>query len=158
MRIDKVLLPTGKTTTREIVEHGDCICVVPMDESGNVILVRQYRKAIERYMLEVPAGGIDPEETPDAAAHRELLEETGYRANRMELVAFFWTTPGYCTEGMYAFLATGIKSGHNQPEDDESIEVTQAHISMIPTLVSRGEIQDAKSIASLMLVIGKQGI
>ncbi len=157
LRVDTVRLPSGRLISREIIEHGDCVCIVPLDRDGNAVLVRQYRKAIERYLLEVPAGGIDPGEAAEEAAHRELREETGYRAGRMEQLSYFWTTPGYCTEGMHAFLATELEAGEGQPEEDESIELVKVSLERVPEMIAAGEIQDAKSIASLMLVVGRRG-
>ena len=155
LRVDTVRLPSGRLTSREIIEHGDCVCIVPLDRDGNAVLVRQYRKAIERHLLEVPAGGIDPGEAAEDAAHRELREETGYRSGKMELLSFFWTTPGYCTEGMHAFLATELEAGEGQPEEDEAIELVKVPLERVPEMIAAGEIQDAKSIASLMLVVGR---
>jgi ADP-ribose pyrophosphatase len=155
LRVDTVRLPNGGTIRREIVEHGDCVCIVPLDRNGNVILVRQYRKAVESHLLEVPAGGIDPGEDAEAAAHRELREETGYRAREMSLLSYFWTTPGYCTEGMYAYLASGLETGPQQHEEDEAIEVVKMPLSDVPDLVARGVLQDAKSIAALLLAAAR---
>ena len=112
VRVDTVRLASGRRTTREIVlVHGHSVSVVPVDEDGNVYLVRQYRKPLELVLLEVVAGGIDEGETAEEAAHRELREEAGLRAERLELLSFFWMSPGFCTEGMHAYLATGIEFG-----------------------------------------------
>ena len=111
MRVDKVKLGSGRLTTREIVVAPDSVSVVPVDEEGNVYLVRQYRKPPDRVLLEVVAGGVDEGESPLEAAHRELGEEAGLTAEKMELLSFFWMSPGFCTEGMHAYLATGLRSG-----------------------------------------------
>ena len=104
VRVDKVRLPGGRVTTREIVEHGDSVCVVPVDEAGNVVLVRQYRKPMEQVLLEVPAGGIDHGEVSEATVLRELQEETGFTAARIRHLSSFWLAPGWCTEFMHAYL------------------------------------------------------
>ena len=155
VRVDRVRLPNGRRTTREIVLAPNSVCVVPVDEDGNVYLVRQYRKPPERLMLEVVAGGVDAGESAEEAAHRELGEEAGLRAERMDLLSFFWMSPGFCTEGMHAYLATGLTVGENAPEDDESIEVVRVKLSEVAGMIASGEIQDCKSIASLMLAMGK---
>ena len=155
LRVDTVRLPDGRLVLREIVEHSDCVCVVPLDGEGNVVLVRQYRKPIERFLLEVPAGGIHPGEEPEDAARRELVEETGYRARGLERLAYFWTSPGFCTEGMHAYLATGLEAGTHSLDDDESIEVVKAPLENVPSMIASGEIRDGKSIASLMLAMGR---
>lgn len=155
VRVDRVRLPNGRRTTREIVLAPNSVCVVPVDEDGNVYLVRQYRKPPERLMLEVVAGGVDEGESALEAAHRELQEEAGLRAERMELLSFFWMSPGFCTEGMHAYLATGLTVGENAPEDDESIEVVRVGLAEVAGMIASGEIQDCKSIASLMLALGR---
>jgi ADP-ribose pyrophosphatase len=153
LRVDTVELPDGRKTKREIVEHGECVAIVAIDAQDNVILVRQFRKPVERSLLEVPAGGVDPGEEPGDCARRELGEETGYSAQNWEYLAGFYTSPGFCTEYMHLFLATGLEPGEQAPEADETIEVIHIPLSQIPELITSGEICDAKSIAGLLRVI-----
>lgn len=124
---------------------------------GATILVRQYRKAVEKTLLEVPAGGIDVGETPETAARRELLEETGFTADIIEPLASFYSSPGFCTERGYAFLATELTPGEAQPEFDETIQVIPVPLNDMPNVIRRGEIQDAKSIVSLLLTLDRLG-
>ena len=153
LRVDTVELPSGRKTKREIVEHGECVAIVAIDAQDNVILVRQFRKPVERSLLEVPAGGVDPGEEPSDCACRELKEETGYLAQDLEYLGGFYTSPGFCTEYMHLFLATGLEPGERAPEEDENIEVIPIPLSQIPELITSGEICDAKSIAGLLGVI-----
>ena len=129
--------------------------IVPFDSWGNVILVRQYRKAVEKILLEVPAGGIDGGEVPEAAAGRELMEETGFTAKTLEPLGVFYTAPGFCTQSMHAFLAKGLIPGDARPEFDESIEVVPVPLDAIRGLLARGEIQGGKSITSLLLALAR---
>ena len=155
VRVDTVRLANGRLTTREIVDGSNSVCIVPVDDRGNVFMVRQYRKAIERHILEVPAGAMDDGEEPEAAARRELREETGFGAEKLEFLSFFWTTPGYCTEGMYAYLATGLSLGDIAPDEDENIEVVKVALKEVPSMIASGDIVDCKSIASLMLALSR---
>ena len=150
-------LPDGGLSTREIVEHSDMVAIVPVDSYGNAILVRQYRKAVEEILLEVPAGGIDVGETPEAAARRELLEETGFTADIIKPLANFYSSPGFCTERGHAFLATELTPGEAQPEFAESIQVIPVPLNDVPNIIRRGELQDAKSIVALLLTLGRLG-
>jgi ADP-ribose pyrophosphatase len=153
LRVDTVRLPNGGLTRREIVEHPNSVCVVPLDDQGRVLLVRQYRKPAERTLLEVPAGGVEEGEEPDGCVQRELQEETGYSAEHIQHIASFWTTPGFCTELMHTYLATGLKPGTLKQEADEDIQLVRVPLRDVPGLIRRGEIQDAKSIASLLMVL-----
>ena len=158
LRVDTVRLADGQETTREVVEHGESVAVVPLDGKGNVILVRQYRKAVEMTLLEVPAGSVEEGEDPVVCARRELLEETGYTANDMESIASFYTTPGFCTERMHAYLATGLTSGKAQPEADEQIEVVPVSLKEIGELIRGRVIQDGKTLASLLLILDRLSV
>ena len=153
LRVDTVVLPSGRMSKREIVEHRGSVTVVPVDDLGNVVLVRQYRKAIDKWLLEVPAGGLDDGETPINAAARELQEETGYRAATLEHLCTFYTTPGFCTEMMHAFLATCLVSGDARPEEDENIEIVHLPVETVLEMISRGEFQDAKTIAAIHMAV-----
>lgn len=151
VHVDRVRLQNGRESTREIVEHAPSICVVPVDADGNVLLVRQYRKPTDEFLLEVPAGGIEEGETPEEATRRELQEEIGHNAGDLEPLSAFWLAPGWCSEYMYAFLATDLRPADLDSDEDEFIEVIRVPLSEAPNLIARGEIQDAKSVASLLL-------
>ncbi len=153
LRVDTVVLPGGRVSSREIVEHSGAVAIVPLDSGMNVLMVRQYRKPVEQPLLEVPAGGLDEGEEPEACAHRELREETGYLAARMEALASFFTTPGFCDEVMHAFLATGLTPGVADPDEDENIEVVPVPLDRVLSMIQQGEIRDAKSIAALLLTL-----
>ncbi len=153
LRVDTVQLPGGRVSQREIVEHSGSVAVVPLDGQGNVLMVRQYRKPVEQELLEIPAGMLEPGEEPEAAARRELEEETGYTAHRMEPLVRFFTSPGFCDEEMRSFLATGLVAGQPNPDEDEQIELVPVPLAHAPEMIHRGEIRDGKSISALLLAI-----
>ena len=153
LRVDTIVLPSGRQTTREIAEHDNSVCMVPVDEESEVLLVRQYRKAVELDLLEVPAGGIEPNETPEEAVVRELQEEVGYTAGKVKPLAGFWVSPGWCTEYMYSYLATELTPAKLEADFDENITVVRVPLDSIMGLIGEGQIQDSKSVASLLLAI-----
>lgn len=123
LRVDTVRLPNGQTTVREIVEHRGAVAIVPLDDDGNVILVRQFRKPAERYLLEIPAGTRDPDEPMEVCLQRELREETGFAAGKVERLAGYYSAVGFCTEFIGVYLATDLRRGQAGPDEDEFIEV-----------------------------------
>ncbi|MBI2171199.1 MAG: NUDIX hydrolase [Chloroflexi bacterium] len=151
LRVDTVSLPDGGTARREVVEHSQSVTILPVDGQGNVLLERQYRKPVEAWLLEAPAGGMNEGEDPEAAARRELREETGYTARKMEHLASFYVSPGFCTELMHTYLATGLVAGRADPEEDEHIDVTFVPLCQAIKMISTGEIVDGKTIAALLL-------
>ena len=150
LRVDTVQMPSGRETTREIVEHGDCVAIVAIDADDNVLLVKQFRKPVERELLEIPAGGIEPDEDPVTAVRRELQEEIGYLPKKVERLGGFYSSPGYCTEYLHLYLATDLIPSQLYAEDTESIRLTRVPVSQIPSLIASGTICDAKSIAGLL--------
>ncbi len=151
VRVDKVRLTDGTITTRDIVDHPNSVCIVAVDEAGNVLLVRQYRKAPERELLELPAGVIDPGEEPLVAAQRELREETGYSASELRQLGYFFAAPGSMTECLFSFLATGLCEDALSPDDDERIQLERMPFDDVVRMARAGEIHDAKTLASLLL-------
>ena len=151
LRVDTVRLPGGRETEREIVEHADCVAMVAIDAEGNILLVNQFRKAVEKELLEIPAGGIDPGEDPVTAVRREMQEETGYLPRRVERLGGFYATPGYGTEYLHLYLATDLVPSPLQAEDTEGISLVRVSASQIPALITSGRICDAKSIAGLLI-------
>ncbi len=158
VRVDTIRLPNGRETTREIVDHAPSICVVPVDGDGNVLLVRQYRKPTESFLLEVPAGGIEDGEEPEEATRRELQEEIGHTAADLMELSAFWLVPGWASEYMYAYLATGLTPAVLDSDEDEFIDVVPVRLSEIPDRIADGSIQDAKSVASLLLAMRVLGV
>lgn len=142
-------MPSGRQTTREVVEHSDCVAVVALGGDDNVLLVKQYRKAIEKELLEIPAGGIEPSEDPVAAVQREMREETGFLPRKIERLGGFYSTPGYCNEYLYLFFAADLTPSPLEAEDTESISVVWVPLKDIPGFITSGKICDAKSIAGL---------
>jgi ADP-ribose pyrophosphatase len=152
-------MPSGRETTREIVEHGDCVAIIAIDDEDNVLLVNQFRKPVEKKLLEIPAGGIEPGEEPADCVRRELREETGFLPQRVERLGGFYSAPGYCTEYLHLYLATELVPSPLQAEDSESIRLVRVRLSEVPGLITSGSICDAKSIAGLLafLEYRKQG-
>ena len=150
LRVDTVSTPDGRETTREIVEHSDCIAVVAIDADGKVLLVNQFRKAVEKELLEIPAGGIEDGEDPVTTVRREMQEETGYLPQKVKKLGGFYSAPGYCSEYLHLYLAADLIPSRLYAEDTESIELVRMPVSQIPALIASGKICDAKSIAGLL--------
>ena len=150
LRVDTVEKASGTKTTREVVEHSDCVAVVALDEQGNILLVRQFRHAVDRLLLEIPAGGIDPGENPIDAVRRELQEEIGYFPRKIERLGGFYSIPGYGTEYLHCFVASDLVPARLVAEDTDEIELVRVSSDKIPQLIASGEICDAKSIAALL--------
>jgi ADP-ribose pyrophosphatase len=153
MRVDTVLTADGRRSTREIVEHPDCIAVVALDTGGNVLLERQYRQPIGKELLEIPAGGIDAGEEPEAAVVREMREETGFRPQQVTKLTGFYSSPGFTTEYLHLYLATDLVPDPLSAEDTAGIEVVPVPLTQIPDLISSGKIQDGKSIVGLLFYL-----
>jgi ADP-ribose pyrophosphatase len=153
MRVDTVEKAGGRKTTRDVVEHSDCVAVVVIDGQDNIILVRQFRHPVDRFLLEIPAGGIDPGEEPLDSVRRELQEEIGYFPRRIDKLGGFYSIPGYGTEYLHCFLATDLIPGRLVAEDTEDIELIRISPREIPRLITSGEICDAKSIAALLMFL-----
>jgi ADP-ribose pyrophosphatase len=155
VRVDRVIEPGGHSAIREIVVHPGAVCIVARTADDSVILIRQYRHATGRELLEIPAGGLHAGEDPLEAARRELEEETGYRAGSMVERGRFWTTPGFTTEFMYLFEATDLVKTATNPDEDEVIEVDILPRTETLRMIDEGVIQDAKSILGLLRVLAK---
>jgi amino-acid N-acetyltransferase len=150
VRVDTVITAAGHETTREIVEHVDCIVAVPVDKENNVILVQQYREAVGKKLLELPAGGIDPGEDPIECVRRELQEEIGYLPRKVRKIGGFYPSPGYNTGYLYLFTARNLTPSRLVAEDTEEIDVVRVPVEKIPQLLESGDITDAKTIIGLM--------
>lgn len=147
--VDRIVEPSGKEVEREIIRHGGAAVLLPVTDDRRVVLIRQYRYAAGELMLEVPAGTIDPGESPEETAQRELLEETGYEARRLEKIAEFFPSPGILTELMHLYLATGLEEKAAAPEEDESIEIVELPFERALGLEPGREVRDAKTIIAL---------
>lgn len=150
LRVDEVMLPSGRESMREVIEHKGAVVIVAVDDEKNVLLVRQFRHAANIELLELPAGGIDPGETPEQAARREMQEETGYIPAKLERLGGFYSAPGYASEYLYLFLATDLAPARLIAEDTEEIKVVRMPIAEAAELIHKGDIRDAKSIAGLL--------
>jgi ADP-ribose pyrophosphatase len=153
IRVDTVQKAGGTKTTREVVEHSNCVAVVALDEQGKVLLVRQFRHAVDKFLLEIPAGGIDPGEEPVDSVRRELQEEIGYFPRKIDRLRGFYATPGYGTEYLHCFVATDLVPARLVAEDTDDIELVRVSRDEIPRLIASGEICDAKSIAALLMFL-----
>jgi ADP-ribose pyrophosphatase len=146
--------PDGSTFLRDIVHHPGAVSVVPLLDDGRVVMVRQYRSALETEILEIPAGKRDVEgEPPELTAKRELAEEVGLDSDHLELLAEFYNSPGFCDEHSYTYLATALREVERAPVDAEESAMEIVHIALddVPLLIARGELVDAKSIIGLLL-------
>jgi ADP-ribose pyrophosphatase len=156
--LDDVRFPDGSTGSLELIRHPGASAVLPMlrpeDDDPEVLLIRQYRYAADGYLYEVPAGRLDAGESPAACANRELREETGYTAQRVEHLFTMFTTPGFTDEKIHLFLATGLTLGESAREADEFLELVPTRLSRALSMVEQGEIQDAKTALALLYAAG----
>jgi len=151
IRRDVLKTPDGRETKLDIVEHGGSIVLVPIDEEGNLLFVRQYRHAAGGELLELPAGTRNGDEPFEDCAAREVREETGLEAGRLQRVGDFYLAPGYSTEFMAVFLATELKDNPLQADEDEFLQVEKIPVRNATRIFERGEILDAKSLAAWLL-------
>lgn len=149
--VDDVEEPGGVSARREVVRHRGSVAVLPVHDDGSVVLVRQYRYAVNELVWELPAGRHEPGESPEAGARRELEEEAGLRADKLNLLSFFYTTPGFCDERMHVFRATGLRAVPPKPESDERIETARFPLEEASAMIARGEIREGKTLVALLL-------
>jgi ADP-ribose pyrophosphatase len=145
------------TYKREVVQHPGSAVILPVFDDDTVALVRQYRHPAVRYLLEAPAGTLDDGEAPELGAARELEEELGLVAARLEKLSEFFVSPGFCTEKMWVFLATEFTETSQRLDDDEILEVVRIPFSQALEMITNGEIEDAKTIIGLMLAAPRIG-
>lgn len=147
----KVELPDGKEATREVVSHPGASAVIPISSQGEVYMVTQYRKPIEKVSLEIPAGKLDPGEDPKACALRELKEETGLEAGKIKHVISVHSTPGFCNEVLHIYAATELKEGQSCADDDEFISAEKLPIKKLVGMVLDHQITDAKTVIGILI-------
>ncbi len=151
LRRDKVRLPNGRETHLDIIDHPPAVTLIPVDNQGNILFVRQYRHATGLEFLELPAGVVEKDEAPEACARREIREETGMSAGQIQLIGQFYEAPGYSTEYMYVYLAQDLTPDPLPGDEDEYIAVEKYPIAQAYAMAETGVIIDAKSLASLLL-------
>lgn len=148
---DTMQIPNGNIVKWDFIQHKGAAAVVPVDEQGRIIMVRQYRNALERYTLEIPAGGLQSAEEPTMdAALRELEEETGYHAEHVEMLITVRTTVAFCNEKIDIYLATGLVPGKQHLDEDEYVQVGAYTLEELTEKIFAGEIQDSKTVAAIL--------
>ncbi|MCT4618690.1 MAG: NUDIX hydrolase [Marinisporobacter sp.] len=152
LRVDTVLLPGEKRATREIVEHPGAVAVVPITKDNKIIMVKQFRKPVERILLEIPAGKIDKNEEPLTCAKRELKEETGYESRDIKFLFSFYTSAGFSNEIIHLYVAKDLISGEACPDEDEYIEIEYMKINELVKMIYDGKIKDSKTIMAILAV------
>lgn len=155
LRVDTVELPDNKQSKREIVEHSGGVAVVAINDKQEVVLVRQYRKALEDFILELPAGKLDDGEDPLECARRELKEETGYQSKNIELLCETYPSPGFSKEKIYIYLAQDLIQGKAQLDEGEYLEVEKINIDKFIEMINNNEIKDSKTITGMLMAQNK---
>jgi len=152
LRVEDVELPDGKLAKRELVKHPGAVAVLAVTAEGKLVFVRQFRKALERTLVEIPAGKIEPGEDKRITAIRELEEETGYHAQQFEYIQSFATSPGFADEVIHLYVATGLQKVENPAagDEDEFIDILECTIEEAEQLVAEGQIFDAKTLYAIL--------
>ena len=150
VRMERVREPGGAVVRRDVVIHPGSVVVLPVFPGNKILLVRQYRHAVGRFLWELVAGHIDPGESPLAAARRELAEETGYRARRFRKLLDLFPTPGFLSEHMVVYSCYGLSPGAARPEEDERIETRKFALPELGRMMRTGRLRDAKSVAAIL--------
>ena len=149
---DTVSLPNGSIASREVVRHNCAACIVPITDSGEILTVRQYRYALGKVTVEIPAGKIDPGEAPDVCAVRELAEETGYTSNNIVYLGELHTSVGFCDEVIHMYAATDLVRHELSPDEDEFLTLTPIPMEVLEEMCISGEITDSKTISAVLKV------
>lgn len=153
LRVDEALLPNGKTAAREVVEHNGGVCVVALTEDNQIFMVKQFRYPYGEVIYEIPAGKRDSkQEDPLACGKRELREETGMTAERFIPLGELYPSPGYCGEILWMYAAVGLKSGENNLDEDEFLQVERLPLQRVVDMIMSGEIKDAKTQTAVLKV------
>ncbi len=154
---ERVALPGGKEAVLETIRHPGAAAVLPFRPDGAVLLIRQFRHAVGEFIVEVPAGKLDPGEAPETCAQREIEEETGFRAGRLVSLGAIVTTPGFTDEVIWLYEAHDLKPGRQRLERDEVLEVLEMPFVEAAAMAVSGEIRDAKSVCAILRAVGKRG-
>ncbi len=157
LSVERVRLPNGNVCELELIRHPGAAAVVPVDGAGDVLLVRQYRHATGGYVLEVPAGKLDPGEAPETCALREVEEETGHRAGELAPLGWIYTTPGFTDEKIWLYLATGLAPTRQDLQHDEVLTVERMPLAEAVARAEAGDIVDAKSVCALLRAARRLG-
>ncbi len=153
VRTDRLEFEDGRSWTAEVVEHRESMTVVAVREDGCICLVRQYRRPADEWLLETPAGSVDPGESAEASVNRELAEETGHKAHSVRYLGSFFLAPGWCTEYMHAYLATDLYPASAEPDEDEVIDVVWMTRTDWEREIRENRVRDSKSIAAWFLAL-----
>lgn len=152
LRVDTVEIPNRGYKKREIVEHNGAVGIIAITPENKVVLVKQYRKAIEKELWEIPAGKIEPGENPKESAIRELKEETGYSAQSIKLLHKFYTSAGFSNQKIYIYLAENLTSGSQDFDDDEFIETKEFSLNEVYDMIYNNDIEDGKTSIGMLLI------
>ncbi|MEM3083487.1 MAG: NUDIX hydrolase [Nitrososphaerales archaeon] len=155
VRVDNVWI-NGRQAVREVVEHGGSAAILPLIDD-TIVMEKQYRYAIDRELYEIPAGTLEDGENPEDCARRELIEETGYEAGKLEALMRCYMTPGYCTELIHFFVATDLKEVSHEMDPDEQLNVVEIKVDEAVKMILNGEIQDAKTICAVLTYLASKG-
>lgn len=155
LKVDTVVLPDGRSATRELVNHPGGVGIIALDKDDMVYMVRQYRKPYDEIVLEIPAGKLNYGEDPFQCGKRELKEEVGVTADNFECLGVYYPTPGFCDEKITLYLATDLQYGNTNPDDDEYLEIEKYKIDDLYTMVMNNEIHDAKTAIAILKTYSK---
>lgn len=149
----QVELPDGNTANRDVIRHPGAVAVIAITEDNKVLFVEQYRKALDKITLEIPAGKIDKGESPEKSVVRELEEETGFKSDNIKFLGKIVTAPGFCDEYIHIYLAKDLKTGIKEGDEDEFINVKKFSMKEIKKMILNGEIYDSKTLSALLYVL-----
>ncbi|GAE25447.1 ADP-ribose pyrophosphatase [Halalkalibacter wakoensis JCM 9140] len=150
LEVQEVELPNGKTSSREIVKHPGAVAILPITNEGKIILVRQYRKALGKTIVEIPAGKLEKGEDPLDSARRELEEETGYKTSKLDFLLSFYTSPGFADELIHLYITDKLEKGKTNMDDDEFLDILEVSLEEAEQMVKDQTIHDAKTAYAIL--------
>ncbi|GAA0296614.1 ADP-ribose pyrophosphatase [Gracilibacillus halotolerans] len=152
VQVDDVELPNGKQSKRELVKHPGAVAIIPITSEGKIVMVKQFRKPLEKEIIEIPAGKLEEGELPEVTARRELEEETGYTTNKLEYIQSFYTSPGFADEILYVYMTNELKAMTEKAslDEDEFVELMEVKLEEAEQLIKEEKIHDAKTVFAVM--------